>query len=138
MIFSGLMMAFKANKIVGMLIKNWPIVLLVIVCLGVWWYHTDRTKTIEQLRENVKTLEMNLANCDAAVNNQNAAIEGLSVAGEQALSKVTAESSAKVMKLQNSLNIALDTLRIQPLAETCDAAMDEMIEKAQGELKWVE
>ena len=134
---SGLLLAMRANKYGSFVMKYWAIIVLILLVLGVWWYHNNLTKTIENLHAEVTRLNVELSSCNGALTNQNSAIAVISQSGQSTITKVKKETAAKIAKLQSNLQLALDALQSQPVAQTCEAAIEELRSKAQGsELKW--
>jgi len=137
-ILSGLMLASKFSGIGGILLKQWKLVLIVVLVAGIGYYHWDRTRTINNLRADIVTLEQNIANCKGAIGSQNSIIDKSSSAATEVITTEKEATQLAIEAEQAKTKAAIEALNNQQVAATCDAAVKEMIDKARGELKWPE
>ena len=139
MIFSGAMFALKAAKFGSFLLKNWQAVLIIGLLVAGGVYHMKRTHTINTLEkevaaknEEIAELELNLASCNGAINNQNEIIDTLKDTGKQIIKEERLRAAMKITEIEARRKADLATLRTKPLAQSCEAAMKELLDFALG------
>lgn len=129
----------KASGIGSFLVKNWQMVLIIALLAAGGIYHMKRTATIHSLEkqviakeEEIAELELNLASCNGAINNQNEIIDTLRDTGKQILAEERNRASLKIAEIEAKRKADLATLRSKPLATSCEAAMQELLDFAIG------
>jgi hypothetical protein len=137
-IISGALMLFKLRNLGSVLAKNWKLVIIVVLVAGIGYYHWDRTRTIEGLREDVRVLEQNFANCQGAITRQNSIIDTAATAAKEVLEKERNDTAIAVANEKAKTQAAIDKLTNKEVAQTCEAAVIDMINEAHGDLKWDE
>jgi len=142
MIFTGAMFLLKMGSVGKFLAKNWQMVLIVAMVGAVYWYHTDRTNTIHKLEqtivsknEEIAEIKLDLASCNGAINNQNEIIDTLKETGSQIIKEERLRAAMKITEIEARRRADLATLRTKPLAQSCEAAMEELLDFAIGEEK---
>ena len=137
-IISAGLMLLKFKNLGSFAAKNWKLVVIVILVAGIGYYHWDRTRTIDALREQVVDLKADFERCQGAVKRQNSVIDKLSTDGSTVLEQERKRAAEEIKKEQQKTQTAIDKLRKKETAQTCDAAIKELIDGAKGDLKWEE
>ena len=135
-LISGGLLLLKLRSFGGFAARNWKLVIIVLLVGGIAYYHWDRTRTIEKLREEVQTLEQNIANCKGALQRQNSIIDQSSTRSKELLEQERQKTAAAIAAEREKAQRAIEALRGKELAQTCDEAVDELIDSAQEDLRW--
>ena len=114
------------------------LVVIIALVAGIGYYHWDRTRTINNLREQVADLKADMQRCQGAIKRQNSVIDNLSTKGTTLLEQERKRAAEEIKKEQQKTQDAIERLRNKETAQSCDAAMQDLIKEAQEGLKWEE
>jgi len=137
LISAGLML-LKFRNFGSVIAKNWKIVVILALVAGIGYYHWDRTRTIEALEQQVSDLEKDMQRCTGAIERQNARINKLSEDGAALLEEERKRAAEEIEKQKQRTKGAIERLQNKATAQSCDAAIQDLIDEAHGELKWEE
>jgi len=132
------LLALKFGNFGSLVAKNWKLVVIILLVAGIGYYHWDRTKTIEALRVEVTDLKADMARCTTAIDKQNLVIDKISSEGTALLAEERKRAAAEVEAVKQSTKGAIERLQNKATAQSCDAAIVDLIGTAHGELKWEE
>ena len=136
---------FSGNTLssIGSFVKNNKKLVLVgilsiAVCFGIWTVKSKFDNLHTELTEKesvIQIMQISLAEFETATEAQNRSIAEYKAKGEAAakLAKKKAQEAAAREKQHRK---ELDALMVEKVPEQCEAAMDWMVEKADGDLKW--
>ena len=118
------------------LFKNWKMTLAILVIGGLCLHELHNQHIISKLNTKVQTLEVNLANCQGALDKQNGIINTVRATGKKLLEEERVRAAKAIAERDRKVKETIAKLKDKPLADTCKAAMDELILESQGSLKW--
>jgi len=141
-ILSGLLLASKARGLASFFVRNWQAVLIIALLAAGGFYHMSRTNQINTLEqtigaknEEISELKLDLASCNGAINNQNEIIDTLKVTGKQIIQEERVRAAKKIAAIEAKRKADLVALKSKPLAESCTAAIKELLDFAIGDTK---
>ena len=135
--FAGFFLKILESGAVNFLKKYWREAIIVILVLGVWWYHHSRTVQIENLQTQVVQLEKDNTACKTALNMQNSVIDAQNKKSQQAIADTQKKAQEEAAKKQKEYETAINKLKNRPIAQTCTGAITELRDSAtKGDMSW--
>ena len=135
-LLTGALFLFKIRKFGSFAFKNWKLVLIVGLVAAIGLYHWDRSRTIKNLQKDIIVLEQNIASCRGAIDKQNSIIDKVASSSKKLLEEERARAAAEIEKQKQKTKTAIDKLRNKEVAQTCETAIEDLIDEAQGGLRW--
>lgn len=137
-IISGALLLLKFKSFGSFAAKNWKLVIIAVLVAGIGYYHWDRTRTIEALKQKVVDLEDDMRRCTGAINKQNSVINKISTEGTALLEQERKRAAEEIEAQKQRTKGAIERLQNKVIIQSCDAAIQDLIDEAHGELKWEE
>lgn len=128
------------NFLKPFLLKNWKLVVALLILGSAAWYVHSLKSHIEDLTEEKNQLILDLENCrlnvgilEMAIEDQNAAIDAAVQAGQRAEQRI-ADLQNRISELTVQYEQEIEDILNQPKPETCEEAI-EFLKNTEG-LRW--